>query len=729
MSAASFKVTTARASLVLITAVLPVTLFGTLKTSEARSAPVAFDVPKDRPAVIDALRDGDLVAVRATDSPEPDARLAVDASSDTAWSGHGGAKTWVWAASFARPAHLGVIRVLWGKAPTIGVPTGFRWEILAPGPDGETCDGTPPSAVGGWTPLSEANQEAAVGVMSPAQPTRRSWFVDASACGLRLVVTATNAGPPVLRDVRAIESARDVLRDGVASDDGASPGRDRRGCHRWDVRAPLDRRAGSGALDPSRRPARACADRSGATRPWLRCDERPASAIRSKLRDRVGADPLRARDERRWHSFRARRERAGPGRRDHSSTAPPAGVDRRAETHPRTPAGDDRSDGRRGPTRSRRRPGRPRDRRVPLRRRAADPRRSLDPERERESLGPVAPCARWRAHGRRPPREVPAGAFRLPPARAAWRRPVSRIRGGQPEAFDVAANDRAGEALESIEGDDPQLDAALLAKSDPPPIAVLSGSNDWDYAPETGPDPAVPQRWHWDPLRGARLGGMGQLARAVRARMSPFLGFCGGAQLLGLLEAETPSHELSVDDEALIDEVLSRATGKPIRGFAPPAECERAWPGDPRPARATVAFDRSDPLFTDLAGAAGRSTTQELPLSHADAVRPDAFLPGGPLRRFEVLATSTFCAPEGIAAKTRDALSTSKESQSWCRTVPQAFRSRDPAWPVIGAQFHAEQRDFAAPAPGDPPESVADPRLFLAAAYELIVDANLRLAP
>jgi hypothetical protein len=222
---------------------------------------------------------------------------------------------------------------------------------------------------------------------------------------------------------------------------------------------------------------------------------------------------------------------------------------------------------------------------------------------------------------------------------------------------------------------------------------------------------------------------MGQLARAVRSRMSPFLGFCGGAQLLGLLEAESPSHEVSVDDEDLIDEVLSRATGKPIRGFAQPNECERAWPGDPRPTRATVAFDPTDPLFSDLAGAAGRSTTQELPLWHADAVRPDAFLPDGPLRRFEVLATSKFCAVEGVVARTRDALFPNAKDASWCRTVPQAFRSRDTAWPIIGAQFHAEQRDFAAPAPGDPPESVADPRLFLAAAYELIVDANLRLAP
>ena len=92
--------------------------------------------------------------------------------------------------------------------------------------------------------------------------------------------------------------------------------------------------------------------------------------------------------------------------------------------------------------------------------------------------------------------------------------------------------------LESIEGDDPQLDASLLAKSAPPPITVLSGSNDWDYASETGPDTLFPQRWHWDPLRDARLGGMGQLAQAVRSRVTAFLGFCGGAQLLGLLEAE-----------------------------------------------------------------------------------------------------------------------------------------------------------------------------------------------
>ena len=99
---------------------------------------------------------------------------------------------------------------------------------------------------------------------------------------------------------------------------------------------------------------------------------------------------------------------------------------------------------------------------------------------------------------------------------------------------------------------------------------------------------------------------MGQLAQAVRSRVTPFLGFCGGAQLLGLLEAEPPAPGSPTDDEGIIDEVLRRATGAPIRGFASPAELEKGWPGDPRGVRATVTFEPDDPLFADLAGAGRR---------------------------------------------------------------------------------------------------------------------------
>src|SRR6185437_15471731 len=79
----------------------------------------------------------------------------------------------------------------------------------------------------------------------------------------------------------------------------------------------------------------------------------------------------------------------------------------------------------------------------------------------------------------------------------------ARALGNFGEPLDAPPNEEAGRVLESIEGDDPLLDAQFLAMSSPPPIAVLSGSNDWDYAGETGPDTSranvKPSRWFWDP--------------------------------------------------------------------------------------------------------------------------------------------------------------------------------------------------------------------------------------
>jgi hypothetical protein len=305
----------------------------------------------------------------------------------------------------------------------------------------------------------------------------------------------------------------------------------------------------------------------------------------------------------------------------------------------------------------------------------------------------------------------------------------ARALGPHGEPLDAPPNEQAGAVLESIEGDDPQLDSQFLSQSSPPPLTVLSGSNDWDYSWETGPDPINPRRWHWDPLRDARMGGMGQLSAAVKNRVAPFLGFCGGAQILALLEARPVETASPDDDLRLIDRVLRRTSGHPIRGFAPPVDMERAWPTDPHPLYDKIQFVPSDPLFADVAGPRLRSTTQALPESHSDAIRPDAFLPGGPLQRFDVLATSAFCGPNVVSAGPRDGVFPNSNGVGWCDTVPEAFRSRDRAWPVIGAQFHPEQRDFATPPPGDPPESTADARLFLAAAYETIVDGYVKLAP
>ena len=107
----------------------------------------------------------------------------------------------------------------------------------------------------------------------------------------------------------------------------------------------------------------------------------------------------------------------------------------------------------------------------------------------------------------------------------------------------------------------------------------------------------------------------------------------------------------------------------------------------------------------------------------------DAFLPGALLQRFDVLATSPFCGPDVVAASVRDGVSPNPSGPGWCDTVPEAFRSRDRAWPIVGTQFHAEQKDFATPGPGDPPESVADARLFIIAVYEEMIDAYVKLGP
>ena len=52
---------------------------------------------------------------------------------------------------------------------------------------------------------------------------------------------------------------------------------------------------------------------------------------------------------------------------------------------------------------------------------------------------------------------------------------------------------------------------------------------------------------------------MGQLAAAVQDRVAPFLGFCGGAQILALLEARR-FWSTREDDLRTIDQVLQRMT-------------------------------------------------------------------------------------------------------------------------------------------------------------------------
>jgi hypothetical protein len=702
------------------------------RTAQAGSVVTARKVP----AILDALRTPDLLAVRAADPTGDQARLAVDGRDDTVWVGRPGESRWMWSAAFANPVHLGLVRARFGASPTSGVPTDFRWEVRRP-PSATACPAARAAAGPNdaneandeWVPLDGAADDQTVAADGTAQPTRRSWFVDADACGLRLVVDRTNAGPPVLREVQAIESAEDVLRAAHASDDGSYAGMpaadaiDGTYAHRWagvpgkgrwtlrvdlDAPAAIDRVRLVLGFDATSTPrpgsGRAYAVAWGPIHYTLETSEdgrRFVPVASEPVREGGGVLPLRRRlvrlaDARPIRALRLVMVGATGALGAPDPAAAP--VVREIAAY-----------------------------------RADDPRPIL------AAPWVLSVNANPSAESRlEPGGEVTNDAYHAKFLQGRFARVIpalrrddrfSRALGLFGEPIDAPPRDEAGEVIESIEGDDPILDSQFLAQSSPPPITVLSGSNDWDYAPETGPDAKAPRRWHWDPLRDARSGGMGQLAAAVHRRVAPFLGFCGGAQILGLLEARASEAATGGDDRQLIDRVLKRTSGHPIRGFASPIDVERAWPTDPHPPRAKIQFVSSDPLFADLAGAFGRSTTQALPESHSDAVRADAFLVGAPLDRFQIVATSAFCAPDVIAAGPHDGVFPNPNGAGWCDTVPEAFRSRDASWPVIGAQFHAEQRDFATPAPGDPPESTADARLFFDATYEAMVDAYVRLAP
>ncbi len=213
----------AGATLVSLAATLPLALSHT-RRAEAGGLIVAHE----RASVLDALRTPDLLAVRSADASGDEARLATDGREDTAWTGRAGETRWKWAAAFAKPVHVGLVRARFGSSPTSGVPTVFHWEVRPPvaGPTsrGRSCEPLPPTSDDGWTVLEGAGQLPSPAADLLAQPTRRSFDVDVDACGLRLVIDRTNAGLPVVRDVQALAAAVDVLQGAEASDDGAYPG-------------------------------------------------------------------------------------------------------------------------------------------------------------------------------------------------------------------------------------------------------------------------------------------------------------------------------------------------------------------------------------------------------------------------------------------------------------------------------------------------------------------------
>lgn len=591
---------------------------------------------------------------------------------------------WTMVQTFDHPRHVRALRARF-RSTTHGNPVRYRWEAAPCGGD--------------FAPLPGAAAEGELTDHAPVLPRRRTWFVPGTdACAVRLVVLATNGGPPALEGLEVVEGAANVLRDAEGPDeafDGVyeTAYRGEAGAGRWTLAAHLAHPSridrvrlvlGSDAVSVprDRRPGRDYAiahaplayaieaTEDGTTwfpiarptvtsrRPLLRVHlQRPVVAVRLVMEGSTNELGLPS-------------PAAGPVVREFEAYA--ADDARPVVSEPwilsvnANPAGSGAGG-----------PGGERANDVYY--------AKFLQVRFAELLGAMRVDDRYA-------RAMDAGGHHVEPA---------------PSPSD-------GRALESIEADDPLLEERFLMASWPPPITVLSGSNDWDYAHKTVISPKG--RLRWNPLRPAREGGLGDLASAVKHRAAPFFGFCGGAQLLALLEARTDD---GVEEE--IDAVLRRNTGRFIRAFVKDDAFIRSWPGEPAPRRAVV-FAADDLLFSDLAGPTRRTRTFGFPESHLDMVRPEAFLPGAPLAGFEVLASSTFCSPSVVAG-----LHAPKDPAGHrCTKVTEVFRSKGGRWPIIGSQFHAEQRDFDRPAPGEPAESVADARLFVAAAYEQVLDAYLR---
>jgi hypothetical protein len=678
--------------------------------------------PSPLRTAVDALAGDGLVSVSATPSASHGHARDPLVEGSEGWTGAEGSGPWTWQAHLRAPAHLAVLRAEWGRSPVVGVPYRYRWQLARP--------------IGGACPAGDIAEARFVDVAvesrpsAPvASPTRRSWFIDDDACALRLRVEASSGGPPTLRGVHAFIGARNVLANARA-----------RGSDGTDAAAVLDASYATSWSAPLMR-GRASIE---VTLP------KPVAIDRVRLV--IGADattvPRRRGVGRTYAMVRGPRDWLLEASVDGQRFVPIARAPRRA--------GD-------VPLKLRRAllevapPGPVRALRLTLIGGTDDEGRPISPHAPQVprptsdtggpsamSVGPmVRALAAYAADDRAPVLPAPwVLSVNANPSPMTKRQPGAEIAndvyftkflqmrlaewspeiarddrfgrrmGPKGELIDAPRTASSGEALEAIEGDDPALTSELVEQSSPRPLLVLSGAGDWDFAAVARPT-AAGGHYLWDPLRSSREGGMGQLAEVVWARSAPLLGFCGGAQILALLDAA----RTRAPDAVVLDKVLARADGRSLRSAVVESGLERAWPGDGRP-RAEISFDPTDPLFGDVANG-GRAVTYAMPEWHADAVRPSAFSKDGPLGGWKIAARSWLCGPATKASRRARAVAPT------CSEIPQAFHTTGPGFPIIGAQFHAEQRAFDVADARDPAWSTADPVLFVAAAWELAVDAWL----
>ena len=224
---------------------------------------------------------------------------------------------------------------------------------------------------------------------------------------------------------------------------------------------------------------------------------------------------------------------------------------------------------------------------------------------------------------------------------------------------------------------------------------------------------------------------MGQLADDVRDRVAPFLGLCGGAQILGVLEALGSSTTTAdVAEQALYDSLVIRNTNEPRVGIAHDKNLiERGWwyDGPELDAkRPVIFFDAKDSLFETLAGSRLQFASRSFPSSHYDMLRLTSF--STRLSALRVSAWSDYCHPFVKASGPEPTFPDPLDPRSRCVRIPQAFHSRDrDRFPIVGFQFHPEQRDLPRLAPGATGDERGDAMNAFANAVDLAVDGWLKL--
>lgn len=670
-----------------------------------------------------ALDEGVAGAAEASTSKrDGEAALAVDGDGTTAWRGATGEEGWTWTLPFSRVVHLGLIRAHFGDSPGHGVPAEYRWEALVPSEEG--C-----AAPRGWEPIpggEHRDHDPNTFLYGPkdVHAQKQALFADLDACGLRLVVTLTDGGVgPVLREVKILESARSLTRAGGVSVEASS-------------HAELEGVGPEGMVDGTYENAWAGAPRRG---PWTVTIRLPEAHVIDRVRLLLGADATTT------------ERRDGPGQTFAAALLPqsyrlltsPDDDDAHfvevGEGAPPTLHGS--------PLPARRRLVRFSERPVKALRMEIASATGPDGERDGDATAPVIrEIGIYEAADPHP--VVTEPLFLSVDANPAGL--LDHRRGGERAADALVARDAAhrlrrivlgfdadtawpvnqarrrdasaGRFLQSIEGDDPLLRRELLEAVAPPPVVMLSGSFDWEYAAKTAP-PTRSRPWAWDPTATAEspARGMGLLRDVVRGRVTPLMGFCGGAQILALLDAPPPPPGTNAFDAVLVRNENQLLRGQPSNE----RHHERVWWSDwafTDVSRPRVFFLPHDPLFETGDAAWSRNVTSELPLSHGDMLRTTAF--EGPLGDLQIVAASSLCAPWVESTGPEPTWPDPTDPRSTCVAVPQAFRSRPaPGYPIIGFQFHPEQRDLQRLAPGSPTDARGDALNVFANSLDLILES------